>query len=148
MDHSTLLSAFSARRIPLTGLMASAAMVMILSAACGSSTATPGSPTSPSSTATPDPLVSTGPLAYDPDLKAIFQSDCVRCHGSSGASAGYSMTTYAGVRAAVSPGNAQSRLVTVTQPGGSMYSRFSGDNAGRSNMVKSWVVTYNAAETR
>jgi mono/diheme cytochrome c family protein len=148
MAYSTCSSTFSARRISLTGLMASAAIVMMLSAACGGSSANPGSPTSPSSAATPDPLVSTGPLAYDPDLKAIFQSDCVRCHGSSGASGGYSATSYAGVMAAVSPGNPQSRLVTVTQPSGSMYSHFSGDRAGRSNMVRSWVVTYNAAATR
>jgi hypothetical protein len=128
--------------------MALAVMVMMVSVACGGSGSTPVSPTVPSPTTTTDPLVSAGPLAYEPDLKAVFQSDCVRCHGSSGASGGYSMTTYAGVMAAVNRGSAQSRLVTVTQPDGSMYGHFSGDRAGRSGMVKSWVVTYNAAETR
>jgi hypothetical protein len=145
MACSTVSWVFLARGIRLAGVTALAATVMT---ACGGSSATPVSPTVPSSPITNDPFVSSGPLAYDPDLKAIFQSDCVKCHGSSGGSAGISLTTYAGVMAVVSRGSAQSRLVSATQPDASMYGQFSGDRAGRAAMVKRWVVTYNAAETR
>jgi cytochrome c553 len=151
MTHTGVSTgAFSARHIRLTGFAAVAAIAVIVSAACGGSSANPVSPTSSSSTTatTADSLVSTGALAYDPDLKAIFQSDCVRCHGSSGASAGYSMTSYAGVMAAVRAGNAQSLLITTTQPSGSMYSHLSGNRAGRADMIRNWVVTHSAAATR
>jgi mono/diheme cytochrome c family protein len=135
------------RDIRLTALAAVAA-ALALSVACGGSSANPASPSTTTTTTTPDPLVITGALAYDPDLKAVFNSDCVRCHGSSGASAGYSLTTYAGVMTAVRPGDAQSRLVTITQSGGAMNRYLSGNSAGRADMIKRWVVTYNAAATR
>jgi hypothetical protein len=58
------------------------------------------------------------------------------------------VSTYAEVMTAVRPGDPQSLLVTMTQPNGAMYGHFSGDRGGRSDMVKRWVVTYNAAATR
>ncbi len=70
----------------------------------------------------------------------MFNSDCVPCHGSRSAAGRYNMTSYASVMAAVSPGNASSPLVLVTQPGGLMYSFFSGDRASKAAMVKAWVL--------
>ncbi len=104
-------------------------------------------PFGPSSTSTPLPSPGTA-LAYTPDMKPIFDADCVPCHGSSRPLGNYSMTTYADVMRDVIPGSASSRLVVTTQPGGSMYSFFSGDQATKANLVRSWVVDYKAAETR
>jgi Planctomycete cytochrome C len=110
-------------------------------------------------TDTGDPLLPTAPdsptsgstsqaLAYDPDLRPVFSSDCVMCHGNSRADAGYRMTTYAQVMQAVRPGNASSALVVVTQRNGSMYRYFTGNRTTRAQMVRDWVVANGAAETR
>lgn len=109
-----------------------------------------GSPVAPSSSSGGGPTTPTvsGPLAYTPDMKPIFDSDCVPCHSNSRPSAGYSMSSYAAVMRAVTPGSAASRLVTTTQPGGSMYAFFSGDRATRAAMVRTWVVDNKAAQTR
>ena len=114
---------------------------------------TPTSPTSPTSggtTPTP-PTSSTGPFAYDPDLKAVFAADCVLCHGGVRVDGNYRMTTYAEVMRGVVAGNAQSPLVTSTRSRGSMYRYFSGSTATRqqkSDMVYSWVVNDKAQQTR
>jgi hypothetical protein len=110
----------------------------------GSSTPSP-SPTPPSPT--PASGAAT-PVAYTPDLQPVFQSDCVICHGGSRPSAGYSMSTYAGVMRDVKPGNAQSRLVVWTQPGGTMYRFWTGNAAAKAAMVRQWVVVNNAQQAR
>jgi hypothetical protein len=81
-------------------------------------------------------------------MQPIFASDCVPCHGGSRPFANYSMSTYANVMRDVIPGSANSRLVIWTQPGGTMYRYFSGNQATKAAMVKSWVVDNNAAQTR
>jgi mono/diheme cytochrome c family protein len=104
-------------------------------------------PSGPTST----PAGTAQPLAYDPDLKAIFASDCVTCHGGFRVDGNYRMTTYAEVMKDVRAGDAASRLVVVTQPSGSMYRYWSGSTANRqakANAVFQWVVTYRAAQTK
>lgn len=88
------------------------------------------------------------PMAYVQDIKPFFDTDCVFCHNHSSAAGNYSMTTYAEVMRDVTPGSASSRLVVLCQSNGSMYRYFSGDRATKAAMVKKWVVTDHAAETR
>lgn len=107
-------------------------------------------PTAPTGTTT-TPTTTTTSLAYNQDLRAIFQSDCVSCHGAGRADGNYRMTTYQQVMTAVVPGNANSRLVRVTQLGGSMYRYWSGSAATRqakADQVRAWVVSNNAQENR
>jgi hypothetical protein len=141
---------------PLTSLLAAVAVliaVLPLVGACvkAQPPTDTGNPVSPSSATagggptTPSPST---PLAYTPDMKPVFDSDCVVCHSGSRPSAGYSMSTYTAVMRAVTPGSASSRLVTTTQPSGSMYRFFTGDRAGRAAMTRSWVVDSKAAQTR
>jgi hypothetical protein len=104
-------------------------------------------PVSPSASTT-TPTVSTGPLAYTPDMQPIFASDCLPCHTGSRPLGNYSMASYAAVMRDVTPGGPSSILVQKTQPAGSMYRYFSIDRAGRSDMVKRWVVNDQAAQTR
>ncbi len=58
------------------------------------------------------------------------------------------MSTYAQVMAAVQPGNARSTLVVTTQSNGSMYRYFSGNRAAKADLVKRWVVNFNAQQSR
>jgi hypothetical protein len=103
----------------------------------------------PASTVPPAPPTGSGtPVAYVPDLQPVFASDCVRCHNNSSARAGYSMSSYQAVLRDVRAGDASSRLVTTTRPGGSMYRYFSGDRTAKSNLVYNWVVVYGALQQR
>ncbi len=104
-----------------------------------SSSSTPA-PTAPAPTTPAPAQPTTRAVAYTPDLQAVFNSDCVPCHGARSPAARYSMTTYAGVMAAVTPRSTSSPLVLVTQPGGVMYSLLSGDRAGKSAMIRTWVL--------
>jgi hypothetical protein len=119
----------------------------------GDVSANPIAPTAPSAGGTTGGGTTSdaAPLAYNQDLRPIFATDCVVCHGSGRADGNYRMTTYAQVMTAVRAGSAASRLVVVTQPGGSMYRYFTGTTTARQTkaaQVRSWVVTYNAQENR
>src|SRR5512146_2995089 len=106
-------------------------------------------PSQPQPTPQPSPQPppsTTQSLTYTKDLKPIFDSDCVVCHSGSRPSAGYSMTTYAGVTRDVSPGNANSRLVVWSQPGGTMYRFWTGNASQKAAMVRQWVVSDHAAQ--
>ena len=111
----------------------------------------PTAPSSPGSPSPPPPTTTGQALAYDPDMKSLFASDCVSCHSGSRPDGNYSMTTYANVMRDVAAGNANSRLVTTTRSNGSMYRYFSGSTSSRqtkSSMVYQWVVTDKAQQTK
>src|SRR4051794_21650476 len=75
--------------------------------------------TTTSSSPTPTPTPTPTAVAYTQDLQPIFATDCIPCHGSSRPAGRYSMTSYAGVMAAVRAGSVSSALVMTTQPGAS-----------------------------
>jgi hypothetical protein len=154
----------SRRRLPgsfFVAVLATVAGCVAVQPATDTGDLNPASPTSPASP-TNTPTNPTGPanptnpttpaaLAYDPDMKAIFASDCVSCHGGSRVYGNYRMTTYSQVMAAVRPGSATSPLILVTQPSGSMYRYWSGNTTTRqakAAQVRDWIVTYNAQATR
>jgi hypothetical protein len=106
-------------------------------------------PTSSPGAATPTPSPASGAtLAYTPDLQPIFASDCLVCHSDRNPLGRYSMSSYAAVMKAVTPGSASSTLVRVTQSNGSMYRYWSGDRQAKATKTRDWVVTSRAAQTR
>src|SRR5580765_4132231 len=91
-------------------------------------TGDPGFPLGPAS-AVPQPI------AYSPDLQPFFFEDCTSCHNTREPRGDYSMATYADVMEDVQIGDASCKLVVDTQPGGSMYRYFSGDQRAKAAMV-------------
>jgi hypothetical protein len=80
----------------------------------------------------------------------MFATDCLQCHNDAGRSAGnYAMSTYSEVLKDARPGDAASPLVVTTQPGGSMYQYFTGDQQqAKAALIFNWVVVYNAQQSR
>jgi hypothetical protein len=105
-------------------------------------TGDPGFPLGPSS-AVPQQV------AYVPDLQPFFFDNCTfSCHNDQDRRGNYSMSTYADVMKAVRVGDASCKFVVDTQPGGSMYQYWSGDQQMKAAMVFRWVVVYRAAQSR
>lgn len=135
-----------ARHVLLTLLAAA------LAAGCGGG----GSPTAPSGGGTSGGAASGGStpppasvtVSYLQDTKAIFDSDCVVCHGPRIENAGVNLTSYQNVLRVVRPGDANSLLVQVTQLGGKMHTNLSGDRLTKAALIRRWVVENNAAESR
>jgi hypothetical protein len=138
------------RKWPLAGL---ALTLIVTTAACGGGGSSPSAPSPVTTTPPPASGGGTGSsatvaVAYNQDIKPILDTDCIVCHRGPGAPLGLELTTYANVLRVVQPGNANSRLVLMTQPGGPMYINLSGDRAAKSALIRSWVVDNNAAENR
>jgi hypothetical protein len=85
-------------------------------------------------------------ITYNTDIRPIMQSDCVMCHGGPDPSAGRDFSTYNGVMTVVRPGDATSRLIQMTQPGGRMHTYLTGDRVGKAETIRRWIVEFAAAE--
>ena len=104
-------------------------------------TADPGFPFGPSA-------IGVQPLAYQQDVKPIFDRDCLSCHGARRAAGNYSVETYTATMAGQRPGDASSSVVVDCSPGGSMYRYFSGDAVTEATVVFRWMVYYNGQQSR
>ena|SRR5688572_2184400 len=101
-----------------------------------------GNTLSPTAVSLPGP---DQPLAYEPEMRQLFASDCVYCHGGYRVDDGYSMNTYEEVVRDLSG------VVATTQPGQSMYPYWTGSEATRlakAEMARRWVEVYGARRTR
>ncbi len=134
----------ASRRARLTAV---AGAGLLLTLACGGSPVSPdtASSSATSSAAPSSPTSSTG-LTYVKDIAPILNSDCITCHNASRRTAGLDLSSYAGVMQVVTPGNANSILIIVTQPGGLMYPAFSGNASQKASTIRTWIVSDNAAQ--
>ena len=134
----------------LSNVRASRAVVVLCAAgftavlaACG------GSPTAADSAASPapaqDPAAATS-LTFTADVQPLLNNDCVPCHGGSRTESGYNFTSYAGVMRAVTAGSANSLIIQVSRPGGSMYPHWRGSAAAKAETVRRWIVDFKAVQ--
>ena len=114
-----------------------------LAASCGGSPTAPDS--SPSAAPAQDPATATS-LTYSADVQPLLNNDCVPCHGGSSTNGGVNLTSYTNVMRTVTPGSSRSVLVTVSQPGGLMYSEWRGSASAKAETIRRWVVDFNAAQ--
>lgn len=108
-----------------------------------------GSPTAADSSTTPAPAqnpATATSLTFAADVQPLLNNDCVPCHGGGRTDGGVNLTTYAGVMRTVTAGSAGSLLVTVSRPGGIMYSNWRGSAADKAETIRRWVVDFKAAQ--
>ncbi len=128
-------------------VLALAGGCLVLTLACGGGTSPVAPDTSSNATTssttptTPTSPTSSTSLTYVKDIAPILNSDCIPCHNSGRRTAGVDLSSYGGVMQVVTPGNANSILILVTQPGGLMYPAFSGNASQKATTIRTWIVS-------
>lgn len=125
------------------------AALAVVAAGCGDGP-TPTSPSSLLVIGGSDPANPGGAstVGYVQDIKPLLDGDCVRCHGPSRREHNVDVSTYANVLRNLQPGNGNSVLIRETRSGGSMYREWTGDRAAKAELVRRWVVEFQARENR
>ncbi len=79
-------------------------------------------------------------LTYKDDIKAILDQHCVSCHNPT--STTFDLSTYFGIiqSGIAIPGDPNSKIITVTQPNGSMREYLGTDASLKADKIKKWVV--------
>ena len=120
---------------------------------------TPTSPTvvlpsdSPSGGTSGSGTPSTGPgtastIGYNEDVKPILDADCIRCHNGRTHDGNVDLSTYSSVLRTLRAGDSNSLLIRATQSRGSMSGEWRGSAATKAELVRSWIVDFQARETR
>jgi Planctomycete cytochrome C len=105
----------------------------------------------PTTATTPTPTTggsggSTTGLTFDADVAPILNADCIQCHGGARRDGGVDLSFYSTVLKVLTPGNANSKLIIVTQSGGLMFSQLTGNRNAKAAIIKDWIVTYSAVQ--
>lgn len=87
-------------------------------------------------------------IGYTQDIKILLDTSCTRCHNSRSREGGVDLSTYASVLRTVTPGSANSLLVRESRSGGPMYRYWAGNAAAQADLVRRWVVEFQARENR
>lgn len=87
-------------------------------------------------------------IGYTQDTKLLFDASCTRCHNARSREAGVDLSTYASVLRTLQPGNANSELIRQSRSGGPMFRYWRGDAAAQADLVRRWIVEFQARESR
>jgi hypothetical protein len=114
---------------------------LVATGAGGSATAT----VTISTSATPPPPPPAPGVTFTADIEPVLSFSCVVCHNATTAFAGVNLSMFNGVMAVVTPGSANSRLVTATGASGSMYNYLiptaAHTKAQLSDLIRQWVLS-------
>ena len=108
----------------------------------------PDSSTSGASGSTAAAPGSASTVGYTDDIKPILDADCTRCHNTLNHNANVDLSSYAAVLRTLRPGDANSVLIQATRTGGSMSGEWRGSAAAKAELVRRWIVDFNASQTR
>ncbi len=87
-------------------------------------------------------------IGYTQDTKLLFDNSCTRCHNSRSRGGGVDLSSYAAALRTLQPGNANSELIRQSRSGGSMFRYWRGDGAAQADIVRRWIVEFQARENR
>ena len=87
-------------------------------------------------------------IGYIEDIKPILDADCVSCHGPRRREEGVDLSTLANVSRTFQPGSENSLLIRVSRSGGSMYREWRGSGSAKAELVRRWIVEFQARESR
>lgn len=79
-------------------------------------------------------------LTYKDDIKGILDQHCVSCHNPTSTS--FDLSTYFGIiqSGVAIPGDSNSKIIIVTQPGGSMREHLGSDADLKSGKIKNGLL--------
>ena len=87
-------------------------------------------------------------VGYTLDAKVLLDGSCTRCHNAVNRSGGVDLSSYIAVLRTVQPGNAGSELIRQSRSGGSMFRYWRGDGAAQAEIIRRWIVEFQARENR
>ncbi len=87
-------------------------------------------------------------IGYTQDAKVLLDGSCTRCHNAVNRNGGVDLSSYVAVLRTAQPGNANSELIRQSRAGGSMFRYWRGDGAAQAEIIRRWIVEFQARENR
>ncbi len=120
----------------------------VAAAGCGDGPSTLTSPTFEIGGGVPTNPGGAATIGYTQDIKLLLDASCTRCHNSRSRDGGVDLSSYTAVMRTVQAGNANSELIRQSRSGGSMFRYWNGNGAAQADLVRRWVVEFQARENR
>ncbi len=87
-------------------------------------------------------------VGYVQDIKPLLDADCIRCHNARTRTGRVDVSSYSATSQTLRPGDANSPLIQVTGQGGSMFREWRGSGVEKADLVRRWIVEFQARENR
>jgi hypothetical protein len=87
-------------------------------------------------------------IGYTQDAKVLLDGSCTRCHNANNRNGGVDLSSYAAVLRTVQPGNAASQLIRESRAGGSMFRYWRSNATASAEIIRRWIVEFQARENR
>lgn len=87
-------------------------------------------------------------VGYTQDVKVVLDGSCIRCHNSRSRDGGVDLSSYSSVLRTVTAGSASSLLIRESRSGGSMYRYWTSNAPASAELVRRWIVEFQAREAR
>ena len=130
------------------GLYIAVLGLAIAAAGCGDGPSTLTSPTFEIGGGVPTNPGGAATIGYTQDIKLLLDASCTRCHNSRSREGGVDLSSYTSVMRTVQPGSANSLLIRESRSGAAMYRYWNGNASAQADLVRRWIVEFQARENR